>query len=94
MDNISDQNPVKEGGVSPRLNFDTIGYAFITVFALLVNEDWNMTLYRYVRGNDNKLLAYLYILFVVIFGNFILLQLFLAIRINQFSKATEVAYER
>jgi hypothetical protein len=63
------------------------------VFALLVGEDWNVILYHYIRGSksDRHAYAYFYIIFVVIFGNFILLQLFLAIRISKFSECTEKA---
>ena len=43
-------------GIYPRLNFNSFQYSFLTVFALLVGEDWNFTLYRYVKGsNGNEL---------------------------------------
>jgi len=79
VDNIIDENPVdpeEEGGVSPRLNFDNFWSAIITIFALLVNEDWNLTLYIFKEGYINKYLSYFYIIFIVCFGNFLLLQLF------------------
>jgi len=61
-------------GVSPRLNFDEFGGSLITVFALLVNEDWNYVLYTYVKcGESGPIVGYIYIMFVVVFGNFILL---------------------
>ena len=58
-----------------------------------MGEDWNFTLYRYVHGSKSNAhwKAYVYIIGVVIIGNFILLQLFLAIRINKFAAATEEA---
>jgi hypothetical protein len=68
--------PEDEGyvdAVSPRLNFNDFPHSLITVFALLVNEDWNYVLYTYVKCANAKPLSYFYILFVVIIGNFILL---------------------
>ena len=54
VDNIDDQNPVPSdfvGGVSPRLNFDNFINSFITVFVLIVNEDWNVIFYYVVNGS-------------------------------------------
>jgi len=61
------------------------------VFALLVNEDWNYILYTYVKCGKSWIMGYAYIGFVVIIGNFILLQLFLAILIDNFSEASDEA---
>jgi len=77
--------------VYPRLHFNTFGFSLITVFALLVNEDWNYVLYIYMQCGTSKALALLYIGFVVVFGNFFLLQLFLAILIDNFGEASENA---
>ena len=42
IDNLEDQNPVDLNiGISPRFNFDIFGQAVLTVFCLIVNEDWN-----------------------------------------------------
>jgi len=93
---LDDFIPIYPGGISPRLNFDTFSQAMVATFALLVNEDWNWFLYYYVRQcevnpNCSVWVARLYIMFVVIVGNFILLQLFLAILIDNFSDASEEA---
>ena len=79
--------------MSPRLNFDTFAHSLIAVFALLVNEDWNYVLYTYIQGGKPYWMSYIYIGFVVVFGNFFLLQLFLAILIDNFSEASEAAME-
>jgi len=60
-------------GISPRFNFDNISQAILTVFCLIVNEDWNQILYTYVRATDSTFKAVAYIGFVVIIGNFLLL---------------------
>ena len=62
------------------------------MFALLVNEDWNYVLYTYIQCGP-PWLSYVYIGFVVVFGNFFLLQLFLAILIDNFSEASTEAME-
>jgi len=42
-----------------------------------------------VKGFKQPWLAYTYVLFVVIIGQFLLLQLFYAIRINKFSRSID-----
>jgi hypothetical protein len=44
----------------------------LTVFCLLVNEDWNVVLYDYIKAS-NLYTAIAYIGFVVVVGNFLLL---------------------
>ena len=71
----------------PRINFDTFSQSILAIFALLTGEDWNIL--WYIHFKEVGLSATLFIGFVVIIGNFILLQLFLAILINNFSQASE-----
>ncbi len=74
-------------GVSPRLNFDNIGNSLMTVTCIIINEDWNVILYEYVYNQTrqgDKLYAYGFIMFVVLVGNFLLLQTFLALLIGNF----------
>lgn len=88
-----DGNPIKsvnQESFAPDQNFDTFLQALITVFCLLVNEDWHIILYQYRRTSDNEILVTAYITVVVVIGNFLLLQLFLAILIQNFSNATEI----
>ena len=75
INNYDDGIPVKKSqeGVSPRLNFNDFGSSLLSVFALLLNEDWNYMLYTYVRSFKHPWIAYTYILFVVLAGNFVLL---------------------
>ena len=74
---LSDKNDVDilyEGSSDkPWQYFNKIEDALLTVFVLLVNEDWNVLLYWYVRCGPTVWISYFYIMFVVIFGNFILL---------------------
>ena len=37
----------------PRENFNTIGNALVTVFVIIVAEDWNVVMYTYVRAIEH-----------------------------------------
>ena len=87
LDDLKDPN-----GLVPDQNFDTFFQAMLTVFCLLVNEDWHITLYQYTRAS-NRAKAFFYIGTCVIIGNFLLLQLFLALLIQNFSNATASVIE-
>lgn len=86
MDNYVDRNPItdKALGVSPRLHFDSFGRALLTIFCLIVNEDWNHILYAYMRLYKDRSTPIIFFLTVVLIGNFLLLSTFLAILIGNF----------
>lgn len=72
----------------PRANYESFTVAFITVFQVLTMENWQQVLYASMRSCDNKMInktvtAIYYISWIFI-GNFILLNLFLAILIGGF----------
>ena len=69
-------------GNNPRSNFDNLFWAFVTVFTLITTQNWNTIMYNSV-GVTNVLYAFYYVSFMVI-GTSILLNLFLAILIDQF----------
>lgn len=69
-------------GENPRANFDNLFWSFITVFTLLTAQDWNTIMYNSV-GESNILYSLYYVSFMII-GSSILLNLFLAILIDQF----------
>jgi hypothetical protein len=66
---------------SPRTNFDDFWSAFLTVFQILSGEDWNVVMYTARRGGGDEM-AIVYFVLVLLFGNFILLNLFLAILLD------------
>ncbi|EGR31257.1 hypothetical protein IMG5_114650 [Ichthyophthirius multifiliis] len=74
-----------EDGESPDVNFDNFQNAFVCIFILLINENWNQILYYHLRAFGDWSPSIFFIT-VIIVGNFILLKLFLAILINQFSQ--------
>lgn len=68
----------------PRFNYDTFSIAAISVFVLLTMENWQSSLYISLRGDLNKLIVCVYYVAWIFLGNFILLNLFLAILLDSF----------
>jgi voltage-dependent calcium channel L type alpha-1D len=81
-----DENDVvdEENGSSPRTNFDEFQYAVITIFIVLIGEDWNNVMYAYVRATNS--LAIAFFMSLMILGNLVLLNLFLAILLKNFEE--------
>lgn len=65
----------------PRGNFDSFHWAFITIFQVLTTENWNDILTSSLRSNLGIWSSSFLILWIVI-GNFIILNLFLAILLD------------
>jgi len=72
----------------PRRNFDNIGQAMLSVFQVLTGEDWTNVLIDCMRVDWR--LGSMYIISMYIFGGIILLSLFLAILIDNFSIEPDV----
>lgn len=66
-----------------RHNFDTMLWSTITVFQILTGEDWNMVMYDGMRSTSS--LAAVYFIMMVVLGNYIILNLFLAILLENFA---------
>ncbi|CDI97618.1 voltage dependent calcium channel type d subunit [Echinococcus multilocularis] len=77
----------------PRSHFDGIAQSMITVFQMLTGEDWNAVMYNGMRAYkaDGPLFAFVVIYFVIVFvvGNYILLNVFLAIAVDNLSDEDE-----
>lgn len=71
-----------------RYNYDDFLSAMLSVFLLLTNEAWNTIAYNFMHDMDSVYPA-IYFVIVIIFENFILLKLFIAILINNFHEANE-----
>ena len=67
----------------PRPNFDSFNNAFISVFQLLTVENWPVLLYAGLRNQFQPLVA-LYCISFLMIGNYILLNMFLAIMLDSF----------
>jgi len=68
----------------PRFNFDTFGYAVLTVYAALTFENWDQMYYSCFFAVGPT--ASVYFVILMIFGAFIIMNLFLAILILNFAR--------
>lgn len=75
----------------PRHNFDSILQASLTVFQILTGEDWNAVMYDGILSfggvNSFGVLSSVYFVFLFIAGNYILLNVFLAIAVDNLADA-------
>ena len=65
-----------------RHNFDNIYWSVITIFQILTGENWNEVMYDGMRSTGS--LSCIYFLLLFILGNYIILNLFLAILLDNF----------
>jgi hypothetical protein len=70
-------------GVYVDSNFNTFYQSFIMVFDILTGDSWAMKYYQYYRG-VNGVSASFFFLSIIVFGQYILLMLFLAILVENF----------
>lgn len=74
-----------ENGGVPRANFDTIYWSAITVFEVLIGDSWNQVMYNCILSVG--VFSSLFFISLILFGNIIMLNLFLAILLGNFDKA-------
>ncbi|XP_068628333.1 LOW QUALITY PROTEIN: voltage-dependent calcium channel type A subunit alpha-1 [Battus philenor] len=78
---------------TPPTNFNTFPIALLTVFQILTGEDWNEVMYYGIQsqGGIQKGMIYsLYFVILVLFGNYTLLNVFLAIAVDNLANAQEL----
>ncbi|KAG7390915.1 hypothetical protein PHYPSEUDO_006399 [Phytophthora pseudosyringae] len=75
------------GGTVPRNNFDTLLWAAVTVFQIITGENWNNIMYYAILGNG--MLSCIYFISLVILGDFVLMNLFLALLLDNFGDDDE-----
>ena len=68
---------------NPRQNFDSFNNAFLTVYQVLTMENWQSVLYSAMRGQIPAVAA-IYLVTWIFIGNYILLNLFMAIMLDAF----------
>ena len=78
----NDENEIDSNGTSVRNNYDTLLDSLTTIFVVLIGEDWNNVMYMHYRVIGG--ISLFYFLTLMIFGNIILLNLFLAILLRNF----------
>ncbi|ESO09535.1 hypothetical protein HELRODRAFT_73530, partial [Helobdella robusta] len=78
----------------PTSHFDTFTVALLTVFQILTGEDWNEVMFNAIvsqGGVDNYGMLYsVYFIVLVLFGNYTLLNVFLAIAVDNLANAQEL----
>ena len=72
----------------PRANFNSLQHAIITIFIVLVGENWNEVMFHTVYAVGWG--AAIYFCCLVVLGNFIILNLFLAILLGNFDEARAI----
>ena len=79
---------------TPAANFNTVANALLTVFQILTGEDWNEVMYNGIRsqgGIERGGMVYsVYFIILVLFGNYTLLNVFLAIAVDNLANAQEM----
>ncbi|XP_054891227.1 voltage-dependent P/Q-type calcium channel subunit alpha-1A isoform X4 [Poeciliopsis prolifica] len=78
---------------TPPTNFDTFPAAIMTVFQILTGEDWNVVMYDGIQsqGGVQKGMAFsVFFIVLTLFGNYTLLNVFLAIAVDNLANAQEL----
>ncbi|XP_065811382.1 calcium channel, voltage-dependent, P/Q type, alpha 1A subunit, b isoform X11 [Labrus bergylta] len=79
---------------TPSTNFDTFAAAIMTVFQILTGEDWNAVMYDGIKSqggvNDKGMIFSIFFIVLTLFGNYTLLNVFLAIAVDNLANAQEL----
>jgi len=70
-----------------RHNFDDIYWSFITIFQILTGENWNEVMYDGMR--QVNIWTSIYFILLVVVGNYIILNLFLTILLDNFGAGSD-----
>ena len=79
---------------TPAANFNTFAIALLTVFQILTGEDWNEVMYKAIESqggiHNGGMIYSVYFIILVLFGNYTLLNVFLAIAVDNLANAQEL----
>ncbi|KAK4881175.1 hypothetical protein RN001_004494 [Aquatica leii] len=75
---------------TPPTNFNTFPIALLTVFEILTGEDWNEVMYQGIAAKQGNMVYSLYFIVLMLFGNYTLLNVFLAIAVDNLANAQEL----
>lgn len=75
-------------GEVPRQNFDSLAWALITVFQILVGDQWNQVMYKAYLANSDSSSSVAYFIILVLLGKIIMLNLFLSIMLGNFEMSS------
>lgn len=82
----------KDGQV-PRWNFDTFGRSFLTLLQVITGDQWSSITYDAVDAAHPHWLMVPFLILNFIVGQFVLLNLFIAVILDNFSITEEEAYQ-
>uniref|UniRef100_A0A915J334 Ion transport domain-containing protein n=1 Tax=Romanomermis culicivorax TaxID=13658 RepID=A0A915J334_ROMCU len=86
-------NSIEKRAPKPRANFDTFWQALLTVFQILTGEDWNTVMYNGINAFGGvqrwSVIVCFYFIILFICGNYILLNVFLAIAVDNLADAEQ-----
>ena len=85
-------DPDINGSFVPRANFDSMLWSFVTIFQVLVGDGWNTVMYDCYRSIGWT--SIFYFISLVLFGNIIMLNLFLAILLGNFNDVRQLFDEK
>jgi len=71
-------------GTSPRPNFDDFVQAFVTIFMVLIGDNWPQYMYTHIIAMGPA--SSIFFVILQIFGKYVLLNLFLAILLENFEE--------
>ena len=83
-DKKDEYNYIYPNVMAPRENFNNIQNSLVTVFIIFVGDNWPETLYEYSKISNTS--SKIYFLGTIIFGNIMLLNLFLSILMRNYQK--------
>jgi voltage-dependent calcium channel L type alpha-1D len=72
-----------------RYNYDSFLNSFITSFIMLTTENWNTIMFYAFSGESSQALIAVYFVSCIFIGNWMLLNLFLAILLDAFAQVDE-----
>ncbi|KAI5091433.1 voltage-dependent N-type calcium channel subunit alpha-1B isoform X2, partial [Silurus meridionalis] len=78
---------------TPTTNFDNFPAAIMTVFQILTGEDWNAVMYHGIESQGGVplgMFSSVYFIILTLFGNYTLLNVFLAIAVDNLANAQEL----
>jgi voltage-dependent calcium channel L type alpha-1D len=70
------------------LTFDHIGKALLTIFQILTNDNWALTMYNLMLV-DWPILAPIFLCVLVIFGSFFIMNIILAVILDAFIRVQQ-----
>jgi hypothetical protein len=84
---------VGKDGETPRWNFDTFGRSFLTLLQVITGDQWSSIAYDAVDAADPHWLMVPFLILNFIIGQYVLLNLFIAVILENFSISEEEAYQ-